>query len=253
MQTGRHIFFWIVVTIVMIIGFGSSFEDYNKTFYFVTFLMPVAMATSYFFNYFLVPRYLFRKRKFQFILYTVYTLIVSLFLQMVVITLSFIVIANYNYREMDPVMSNIFVMASAIYLVVFLKAFVLLYSRNVNQEHQVEKLEKEKKALKKEFITVRENRANRQILLDEVCFLESFGDYVQIHTKNGTITTKETLSSFESELPEYFIRIHRSYLVNHNFIDKFTASSVEIEGKNLPISRTYKKRAMADLKRTGEE
>ena len=247
MQTGKHILFWVIVTAVMIIGFGSTFEDYGKTFYFVTFLMPVAMATSYFFNYFLVPRFLLRKRMIQFILYTVYTLIASLFLQMVVITLSFIVIANYNFREMEPVMSNIFLLALTVYLIVFLKAFVLLYRRNLNHEIRAEKLIEEKEALQTKFITVRENRANRQIQLNEILYLESLSDYVQIHIIEGSVTTKETISFFEESLPEYFIRIHRSYIVNRKQVDSFTSKYVEINGKELPISRTYKKSAIDAL------
>lgn len=248
MQTSKHILFWAVVTAVMIFGFGSTFEDYNKTFYFVTFLMPVAMATSYFFNYFLVPRYLLQKRMFRFILYTSYTVITSLFLQMIVITLSFIVIANYNYREMEPVMANIFLLALTIYLVVFLKAFVLLYRRNLNHEFRVEKLTQEKEALKTEFITVRENRANRQIRLDEILYLESLADYVKIHTIEGSVTTKETITFFEESLPEYFIRIHRSFIVNRHHVDSFTSKNLEINGKELPISRTYKKNALSGFK-----
>lgn len=247
MQTGKHILFWVLVTAVMIIGFGSTFEDYSKTFYFVTFLMPVAMATSYFFNYFLVPRYLLRNRMFRFILYTAYTVIASLFLQMVVITLSFIIIANYNFGEMEPVMANIFLLALTIYLIVFLKAFVLLYRRNLNHEFHVEKLLQEKEALKTKFITVRENRVNRQVQLDEIFYLESLSDYVQIHSIEGSVTTKETITFFEETLPEYFIRIHRSFIVNRKHIESYTSKSVEINGKELPISRTYKKRAIDGL------
>ena len=241
MHTGKHILFWVIVTIVMIFGFGSTFNDYNKTFYFVTFLMPVAMATSYLFNYYLVPTYLLQRRLFRFTLYTFYAVIGSLFLQMVVITLSFIIIANYNFGEMEPVMANIFLLALTIYLIVFLKAFVLLYRRNINHEFRLEKLIQDKEALKTKFITVKENRVNRQIQLDEILYFESLSDYVQIYFKNGSVTTKETITFFDESLPEYFIRIHRSFIVNRQHVDSFTSKKVDIYGTELPISRTYKK------------
>lgn len=245
MQPGRHILFWFLITSLMILGFGSTFDDYGKTFYFVAFLLPVAVGTSYFFNYYLVPRYLLERKIFLFSLYTVYTIIVSFFLQMVVIFLSFVVIANYNYRELDPVMANIFVLASTIYLVVFLKAFVLLYRRVMNSEFKMKSLIEEKNALKTEFITIRENRTNRQVKLDEILYLESLSDYVTIRTMEDSITTKETISSFEEMLPEYFIRIHRSFIVNRNQIKTYTSKSVSLSEAELPISRTYKKRALS--------
>lgn len=245
MQTGKHILFWIIVTLIMVAGFGSTFNDYGNTFFFVSFLLPVAIATSYFFNYYLVPQYLLHQKKVRFALYTIYTIIVSLFLQMIVITLSFIIIANYQYSEMDPLMSNIFVIATVIYLIVFIKAFVLLYQRVLNGDIRVKVLTREKNALKKDFISVRVNRENRQIKLENIIFLESLADYVRIHTTSETVTTKETISSFEQTMPEYFIRIHRSYIVNRHFVLSYSTTSVHLSNSELPVSRTFKKQAMA--------
>jgi hypothetical protein len=57
-------------------------------------LLPVAVGTSYSFNYFLVPRYLLKKRYKKFSLYLAYLLIVSTWLEMWVITGSFILLAD---------------------------------------------------------------------------------------------------------------------------------------------------------------
>lgn len=244
MATGKHILFWLIVSIVLIIGFGSTYNDLANTLYFVIFLLPVAMATSYFFNYYLVPAFLFKKKHFRFCLYTVYTIIVSLFLQMLVITLSFIVIANYNVSELSPVMTNIFVLAAVIYLIVLLKAFFLLYKRIQNNEFQVKKLRSEKNALETEFITVRSDRKNVQLQLNNIIYLESLGDYVKIHTAELSITTNENISSFEESLPGYFIRIHRSFIVNRHFVTSFNTRELTAAEVELPISRTYKTGAL---------
>ncbi len=248
MRTVKHVLFWFIVAIVLVAGFGSGYKDYGKTFYFVSFLLPVAIATSYFFNYFLVPRYLLTGRFFRFSIYTLYTIIVSLFLKMVVITLSFVILANYNYGDLDPFMTNIFVLAVTIYLIVFAKAFVLTYRRLNEQEGVKNRLIEEKEALKMEFITVRSNRKNRQIALEDIIYLESLSDYVKIHTKDDVITTKENISHFESILPEYFIRIHRSFIVNQNFVTSFKSSELLANGTSLPISRSYKTQALDLLK-----
>jgi len=58
--------------------FGRASENYLQSFYFTTFMLPVAMGTSYFFNYFLMPEYLAVKNYWKFGLYFVYTLIFSL-------------------------------------------------------------------------------------------------------------------------------------------------------------------------------
>lgn len=247
MHPGKHILFWITVFLVLVIGFGSSYGDYTTAFYFVSFLLPVAMATSYFFNYYLVPNYLFRQKYIRFSLYTCYTIIISLFLEMVVITISFAVLANYNYRQMNPLMSNIFVLASVLYLIVLFKAFVLIYLKLLSHEFRLQKLAKEKQALQTEFITVRANRTNYPVKLDEILYLESLGDYVKIHKPNRVITTKETLTFFETSLPDYFIRIHRSFIINRNHIIRFNATDVSVHNQELPISRTYKSEVLKKL------
>ncbi|WP_211228183.1 LytTR family transcriptional regulator DNA-binding domain-containing protein [Aequorivita capsosiphonis] len=44
----------------------------------------------------------------------------------------------------------------------------------------------------------------------------------------------------EKQLPDSFLRIHRSYIVSKSKIDFVNAHEVEINGKYLPIGRSYK-------------
>lgn len=240
MQTGRHILFWVLASTLLLIGFGAAHGDYLNSFFFITFLLPVAMATSYFFNYYLVPKYLLQHRYIRFSIYTIYTLVISLYLEIIVIILSFIILANYNYSELNPMMTNVFVLGLAVYLIVLIKAFFLLFMRVRNNEFKVQKLREEKEALKTKFITVRSDRKNHQIKLDDITYLESLSDYVMIHVKNQTLTTRETISSFEEFLPETFIRIHRSFIINQLHVSRFNTTSVKLNDTELPISRTYK-------------
>jgi len=244
MQTGKHILFWVLTGLILVAVFGSTYGDYIKSFYFVTFLLPVAMATSYFFNYHIVPQFLLKKKYARFTLYTIYTLIISFYLEMVVITISFIVLANYNYGELSPIMTNVFVLGFTIYLIVLIKAFYLLYRRFRENEFRLEQLKDEKEALKTAFITVRADRSNHQIKLNELMYLESLSDYVKIYFNDQSVITRDTISSFEESLPETFVRIHRSYIVNLDYITEFSSKSVSIGNTELPISRTYKDTAL---------
>ncbi len=59
-----HILFWLVVTTILVMVFGRSWNNNLHAFYFITLLLPVVMATSYFFNYYLVPYFLLKKKIF---------------------------------------------------------------------------------------------------------------------------------------------------------------------------------------------
>jgi two-component system, LytTR family, response regulator len=57
------------------------------------------------------------------------------------------------------------------------------------------------------------------IPVDRIHFLESADDYVMIHSELGSHLKERTMKYFEEHLPpDYFIRIHRSYIVNISVI-----------------------------------
>ncbi|MDN5397209.1 MAG: LytTR family transcriptional regulator, partial [Chryseobacterium sp.] len=61
------------------------------------------------------------------------------------------------------------------------------------------------------------------------------------HTKAGTVTVKMPVSRIEESLdPKLFIRIHKSYIISKTKIEVRSASMVQVNGKKLPIGRTYK-------------
>ncbi len=63
-------------------------------------------------------------------------------------------------------------------------------------------------------LIVKADRRLYNIYLQDILYLEAYGDYVKIHTKDHIIMPKETLSSIEERLPaRNFMRVHRSYLV----------------------------------------
>lgn len=102
------------------------------------------------------------------------------------------------------------------------------------------------------FIYVKTDRKILKVFLDEIYYLESMKDYVIIHKKDEKIITKQQIGNFEQQLPsKYFLRIHRSYIVAISKIQAVTKSSVEINQKELPISRTYKNEVWKTLQIDG--
>lgn len=91
------------------------------------------------------------------------------------------------------------------------------------------------------FIYLRVDRKMIKVLLDDILYIESDKDYVKVFTEKGFIITRQTIASVEAMLSEsQFIRIHRSYIVSLNKLKCFTAESVEIGNKELPIGKLYR-------------
>jgi len=242
MKQFREVIFWVFTASALIIIFGRQYGGYINSFYFVSFLLPVIIGTSYMFSVYLVPQYLLQKKYLKFSLYTAYTIIVSLTLEMLVITLAFAVLANYQYEQMISASKNIFGLAITMYFVALIKSFSLLLRISLSREEKISILEEKQNNLEKGYLLVRADRKTAKVLLDEIYYIESLSDYVKIYLKdNPVLITKEKISKIEEKLTKPFLRIHRSFIVNTDKITGFSAETVEIGSNEIPISRTYKK------------
>ncbi|WP_323757769.1 LytTR family DNA-binding domain-containing protein [Roseivirga sp.] len=244
----RQVIFWVFIFAFLNILFGLKWSNYLDSFYFTSMLMPVAIATSYFFNLFLVPRYLETKKHFWFILYTFYTVVVSVFLTGVIAMGAFIFLTDFDKNRMSPIAGDVLQLGVIIYFVVILFSFIRVYRSNLKHEARMAALEEVNQKNLLQIITVRSNREAISIAIDDILYVESLADYVKINTTTGVTITKEKISGLEKVLPERFIRVHRSYLVNKNRIEAFGHDYVKVQAQQLPVGRKYKKEALESMK-----
>ena len=73
--------------------------------------------------------------------------------------------------------------------------------------------------------------------------MEALKDYVVIHTIDDKYTIHSTMKDIERKLPSrYFLRVHRSFIVNMDKIQAIASNGLVIEqsDKELPIGGSYK-------------
>ncbi|WP_336690692.1 MULTISPECIES: LytR/AlgR family response regulator transcription factor [unclassified Chryseobacterium] len=93
----------------------------------------------------------------------------------------------------------------------------------------------------RDFIFVNIAKRKIKIILQDIFYIESIREYIKIHTKQEVYTVKMPISKFEKDLDENnFIRIHKSYIVSRSKIEVMSASEITVNGKKLPIGRTYR-------------
>lgn len=138
-----HLFFWIMVLVFYTLLFGNENRDYQGVFKFVIILLPITMVTTYFLNYFLVPRFLLTKKYFQFFLYFLYTIIISITLELNAVIFSLVRIADIGMDRMSQASFNVFYLIAANYLVVFLAVSIKLLNHWYKIQNQNLILEKE--------------------------------------------------------------------------------------------------------------
>ena len=102
------------------------------------------------------------------------------------------------------------------------------------------------------FVYIKENKKVVKVYLSEIKYIEGLSEYVQIYTDKRKIITKTSMTQMEEKLTsERFLRIHKSYIVSISKIEAFTANTIEIQGKELPIGRSFKNGVISALNFTG--
>ena len=99
-------------------------------------------------------------------------------------------------------------------------------------------------AKRKKVFEYTAHKVKNSIIVSNICYFESQGRTIVIHTITNQYTFYGKLSNLlDNESLSDFISIHKSYLVNKNYIERFTSHSVVLIGIDrveLPISPNKK-------------
>ena len=97
------------------------------------------------------------------------------------------------------------------------------------------------------YIILKENKVLHKVLFSDINYVEAYGDYVKVHIKEKIITTHSTFSGFIEQLPNYFLRTHKSFSINLNKLQQLTGNLILIENQKIPIGQTYKQAVLKAL------
>lgn len=100
------------------------------------------------------------------------------------------------------------------------------------------------------YFFVKSSGHQHKIIFDEILFVESIKDYVNIKTENQEYIVLDTLKSLENQLPDNFARVHKSFILNLEKIEKIDIKNVFLSsGREIPIGETYKSDFLLKLKK----
>ena len=95
------------------------------------------------------------------------------------------------------------------------------------------------------FLTGKQDEDWTPIPIEQISHIESLQKRTWFYAHNEQYKTNITLKELQTKLPEFFVRIHRSYILNIYFIKRISrdlASNFIVELKNgieLPVSQSY--------------
>ncbi|WP_350288062.1 LytTR family transcriptional regulator DNA-binding domain-containing protein [uncultured Croceitalea sp.] len=89
-----------------------------------------------------------------------------------------------------------------------------------------------------------------RVLINEILYLEADGNYTTINTQCGRFVYSTVLKKVESLLPtNFFLRVHRSFVVNIKCISGFEGNLLYIGKQKIPVSKSYHEQVFQLFKR----
>ena len=119
------------------------------------------------------------------------------------------------------------------------KQFQLINKLNFNKLNDVKE---------NNFVFLKSSGKTYKVLINDILYIESMGNYVTFFTKSGKIVTYHSMNQVLEILPvNDFIRIHKSYIISKKHIDNYEKHQVKIAGQNIPIGSTFRQKFLNDI------
>lgn len=88
---------------------------------------------------------------------------------------------------------------------------------------------------------IKGDKKYHQISVDEILFIEAYGNYTKLFLHDEMIISHEKISGFETYLPQNeFLRIHKSFIVAIDKVHTIEGNRMCIQEHKIPIGQTYK-------------
>jgi len=93
---------------------------------------------------------------------------------------------------------------------------------------------------------IKETKGYTRLNYDEIVYIESLGDFSKLFTPNGVHITLINLKNLEHQLPNYYFRVHKQYIVNFNKIVSINQHEIILENDfKVPLSPSYREQILS--------
>ena len=231
-----HSFFWVIIYFFYnyFLGFGSNQKTYIQSF--SAFLMPVTITISYFVVCFLVPKYLLKKLYKNFILYTIYTLILSIYAIILTVLFALVYLADLNPENASPITKTLpFIILGVFFVVLIVVSLSLIlhnYKSIVKNEDLKNKILQTQLQLKEQELKLLKMQIHPHFLFNSLNTIYGFAlkkgdeapemilklsnllDYILYQIEKPTVSLENEINHLEDYISLEKLRFHDTLEVN---------------------------------------
>lgn len=113
-----------------------------------------------------------------------------------------------------------------------------------------EKAERYNLDIESNWITIKEGNTINKVMITDIIFLEALANWTKVITSSKRYITLYNLRNFLQELPgERFLRVHRSFAVSKNKINKFHDNEIQLGQYKVAVGKTYRQSVIEFMSR----
>jgi len=110
----------------------------------------------------------------------------------------------------------------------------LEYQELINSASKAQKTERN-------FLFLKADYKIHKVTFDEILFAENQKDYIKVYRAHKKpLMVLMPLRELENSLPDSFMKVHRSYIVNLNKLEEVERGQIVINNQRIPVSDAYK-------------
>ncbi|MDO5978568.1 LytR/AlgR family response regulator transcription factor [Flavivirga spongiicola] len=237
-----HILFWVIYYVLFSLIWTVD-DNYKDSFYLEFILLPIRILAVYFTIRLLIPKFLLKKNFSQFLFFYILSIVLLGFMQQGFIHFFYkpdaesAVSANFSVNSL---VRAVILINSTVFFVATIYILNLYFLQREAYENIIDEQTKDDA---EEFLKI-ELKSNRKKYLISACdiiYIEAMGNYVNYHIDNSKkITVYQSLKKCLNLLPNNFIRVHKSYIVNQKKIRSYDKEYIEVSNEMfIPVGSTF--------------
>ena len=224
-----HVVFWILYYVFFSFLWAKG-DALFQSFQLELVLMPIRIAASYVSMYYLVTTFLGKEKIMAFAMGYLLLISIAGFLQRFLI----FYFHEYFFVSNEPLWS----LSSIVRSIVLVNSTAMLLTSSKIYKLWIE-AKKTAETTQEQPLEIRSEKRYHRILPSSILYVEGLGNYLTIYQKEKSLISYMTLKEAEQMLPDYFQRVHKSFIVNGNHVESFTNENLQIGTRIIPIGKSY--------------
>lgn len=96
-------------------------------------------------------------------------------------------------------------------------------------------------------ILIKDKNLMVKVKVNNILYAKKEDHYIILHLRDDKKMIRATVQEFLEMMTEDFIQVHRSYVINKNFVSGFSNKIIKIQENEIPISNSYLSKVKSEL------